>query len=392
MGAQAGGCPTAGRQRSIRHRRGQGGNISRARGAGSDVEYPQSVASGDRRRVVGERPSAEEFGDDVAQGAPKRTPGVDPPHKQLATRSSERARRPAPGRSGHLSGRPLVIEDPTVLERCNAIARPGCRVAGGSASPRALRRRQLHRQAATPGQDLRASPREREPSSRRARLDRPADVLSRTATGSLPVIGGGACPRCARVAPSCAGSGPARVAVELAPRAGAGAHPDVATAGLPLSGSAAGSFGPGARDDERDALRRAPTVTATMRPRARSVDAARLDPRPLRLRRAPRGGLPSAPSGPTACAAGRSPRHQRQCSRCNASTVTRTESSVACPRSRADARRCRGTARCRGSGKKRASPASGDAQDELPGPALVVRRAPDRPRRRARLPGLHAGQ
>ncbi len=102
---------------------------------GSDVEYASSVASGDTVvAVVGERPSAEEFGDDGHKARDTNTWASVRLHKQPGYTELQSA-LDAGARVVLviLSGRPLVIEDPTVLERCNAIVAawlPGSRGIG----------------------------------------------------------------------------------------------------------------------------------------------------------------------------------------------------------------------------------------------------------------------
>lgn len=102
---------------------------------GSDVEYTSTVASGDTVvAVVGERPSAEEFGDDGHKARDTNTWASVRLHKQPGYTELQSA-LDAGARVilVILSGRPQVIEDPTVLERCGAIVEawlPGSRGIG----------------------------------------------------------------------------------------------------------------------------------------------------------------------------------------------------------------------------------------------------------------------
>ncbi len=102
---------------------------------GSDVESTSTVASGDTVvAVVGERPSAEEFGDDGHKARDTNTWASVRLHKQPGYTELQSA-LDAGARVilVILSGRPQVIEDPTVLERCGAIVEawlPGSRGIG----------------------------------------------------------------------------------------------------------------------------------------------------------------------------------------------------------------------------------------------------------------------
>jgi beta-glucosidase len=105
------------------------------RALGSNVEYTSTIASGDVViAVVGERPSAEEFGDDGHQARDTNTWASVRLHKQPGyTELQDALTAGARVILVIMSGRPLVIEDPTVLERCSAIVEawlPGSRGIG----------------------------------------------------------------------------------------------------------------------------------------------------------------------------------------------------------------------------------------------------------------------
>ncbi len=102
---------------------------------GSNVEYGTAVANGDTVvAVVGERPSAEEFGDDGHKARDTNTWASVRLHKQPGFTELQGA-LDAGARVilVVLSGRPLIIEDPTVLDRCSAVVEawfPGSRGIG----------------------------------------------------------------------------------------------------------------------------------------------------------------------------------------------------------------------------------------------------------------------
>ena len=102
---------------------------------GNSVEYASSVASGDTVvAVVGERPSAEEFGDDGHQARDSNTWASVRLHKQTGYTELQNALTAgAKVILVIMSGRPLVIEDPSVVEQCSAIVEawlPGSRGIG----------------------------------------------------------------------------------------------------------------------------------------------------------------------------------------------------------------------------------------------------------------------
>ncbi|MBN2191544.1 MAG: hypothetical protein JW751_01910 [Polyangiaceae bacterium] len=79
--------------------------------------------------MVGERPSAEEFGDDGHKARGTNTWASIRPHKQPGCTELQGALDVgARVILVILSGRPLVIEDPTLLERCRAILEADCPV------------------------------------------------------------------------------------------------------------------------------------------------------------------------------------------------------------------------------------------------------------------------
>jgi len=137
MGAQAGGW-TVSWQGSDQYDTSQvrGETIlAGLRALGSSVEYTSTIVDGDVVvAVVGERPSAEEFGDDGHQARDTNTWASVRLHKQPGyTELQDALAAGARVVLVILSGRPLVIEDPTVLESCSAIVEawlPGSRGIG----------------------------------------------------------------------------------------------------------------------------------------------------------------------------------------------------------------------------------------------------------------------
>ena len=102
---------------------------------GQSVEPASSVASGDTVvAVVGERPAAEEFGDDGHKARDSNTWASVRLHKQPGYTELENALTAgAQVILVILSGRPLVIEDPSVVDQCSAIVEawlPGSRGIG----------------------------------------------------------------------------------------------------------------------------------------------------------------------------------------------------------------------------------------------------------------------
>lgn len=100
-----------------------------------NVEYTSTIAEGDVViAVVGERPSAEEYGDDGHKARDTSTWASVRLHKQPGYTELQAAL--AAGARVILvimSGRPLVMEDPTVIEKCGAIVEawlPGSRGIG----------------------------------------------------------------------------------------------------------------------------------------------------------------------------------------------------------------------------------------------------------------------
>ncbi len=105
------------------------------RALGSNVEYTSTIASGDVVvAVVGERPSAEEFGDDGHKARDTNTWASVRLHKQPGyTELQDALAAGARVILVIMSGRPLVIEDATVLENCSAVVEawlPGSRGIG----------------------------------------------------------------------------------------------------------------------------------------------------------------------------------------------------------------------------------------------------------------------
>ncbi len=137
MGAQAGGW-TVSWQGSDQYGNGEvvGETIlAGLRALGSNVEYTSTIAAGDVVvAVVGERPSAEEYGDDGHQARDTATWASVRLHKQPGyTELQEALAAGARVILVIMSGRPLIIEDPTVVENCSAIVEawlPGSRGIG----------------------------------------------------------------------------------------------------------------------------------------------------------------------------------------------------------------------------------------------------------------------